>query len=152
MISAQASVMRDGQRQTIKAEELVPGDIVLLEAGDRVPADLRLLRARSLRIDEVILTGESVPVEKGTGPVAPDAALGDRTCMAYSGSLVVAGQGMGVVTGTGAGTEIGRITTLLHGVEPLTTPLVRQMNQFASLPADEVLTTASRSGASQVMG
>ncbi|HEU6441420.1 MAG TPA: HAD-IC family P-type ATPase, partial [Microvirga sp.] len=95
MISAQASVMRDGQRRTIKAEELVPGDIVLLEAGDRVPADLRLLRARSLRIDEAILTGGSVPVEKGSAPVAQDAAPGDRTCMAFSGSLAVAGQGMG---------------------------------------------------------
>ncbi|SCY97324.1 cation-transporting P-type ATPase [Microvirga guangxiensis] len=143
MISAQASVIRDGQRQTIKAEELVPGDIVLLEAGDRVPADLRFLRARSLRIDEAILTGESVPVEKGTASVAPDAALGDRTCMAFSGSLVVAGQGMGVVTGTGANTEIGRITTLLHEVETLTTPLVRQMNQFARLLTGVILAVSA---------
>ncbi|KFG69694.1 carbonate dehydratase [Microvirga sp. BSC39] len=143
MISAQASVMRDGERQTVKAEELVPGDIVLLEAGDRVPADLRFLRARSLRIDEAILTGESVPVEKGTGPVAPDAALGDRSCMAFSGSLVVAGQGMGIVTGTGAGTEIGRITTLLHDVETLTTPLVRQMNQFARMLTGVILAVSA---------
>ncbi len=143
MISAQASVLRGGQRQTIRAEELVPGDIVLLEAGDRVPADLRFLRARSLRIDEAILTGESVPVEKGTGQVAPDAALGDRTCMAFSGSLVVAGQGTGIVTGTGAGTEIGRITTLLHEVETLTTPLVRQMNQFARLLTGVILAVSA---------
>ncbi|PVE25453.1 carbonate dehydratase [Microvirga sp. KLBC 81] len=143
MISAQASVIRDGQRQTVTAEELVPGDIVLLEAGDRVPADLRLLRARSLRIDEAILTGESVPVEKRTGPVAPDAALGDRTCMAFSGSLAVAGQGMGVVTGTGAGTEIGRITALLGEVEPLTTPLVRQMNRFARMLTGALLAVAA---------
>lgn len=143
MISAQASVIRDGQRRTVKAEELVQGDIVLLEAGDRVPADLRLLRGRNLRIDEAILTGESVPVEKGAGPVAADAALGDRTCMAFSGSLVVAGQGMGVVTGTGAGTEIGRITALLHEVETLTTPLVRQMNQFARMLTGAILAVAA---------
>lgn len=143
MISAQASVIRDGQRRTVRAEELVPGDIVLLEAGDRVPADLRFVRARSLRIDEAILTGESVPAEKGTGVVAPDAALGDRTSMAFSGSLVVAGQGMGVVTGTGAGTEIGRITTLLGEVETLTTPLVRQMNQFARMLTGAILTVAA---------
>ncbi|NBJ13112.1 cation-transporting P-type ATPase [Microvirga arsenatis] len=139
MISAQASVMRDGKRHTIKAEELVPGDIVLLEAGDRVPADLRLLRARSLRIDEGILTGESVPVEKGTSRIGADAALGDRTCMAFSGSLVVAGQGAGVVTGTGAGTEIGRITSLLGEVETLATPLVRQMDQFARMLTGAIL-------------
>ena len=143
MISAQASVMRDGQRRTIKAEELVPGDIVLLEAGDRVPADLRLLRARSLRIDEAILTGGSVPVEKGSAPVAQDAAPGDRTCMAFSGSLAVAGQGMGVVTGTGIGTEIGRITALLGEVETLTTPLVRQMNRFARMLTGVILAVAA---------
>ncbi len=143
MISAHASVLRDGQRQTVKAEELVPGDIVLLEAGDRVPADLRLLRARSLRIDEAILTGESVPVEKETGPVARDAPLGNRTCMAFSGSLAVAGQGMGVVIGTGTGTEIGRVTALLGEVETLTTPLVRQMNQFARMLTGAILVVAA---------
>jgi magnesium-transporting ATPase (P-type) len=143
MISTQASVIRDGQRRTNKAEELVPGDIVLLEAGDRVPADLRLIRGRSLRIDKAILTGESVPVEKAMSPVAPDAALGDRTCMAFSGSLVVAGQGMGVVVGTGAGTEIGRITTLLGEVETLTTPLIRQMNQFARVLTGVILAAAA---------
>ncbi|MFC1460455.1 HAD-IC family P-type ATPase [Microvirga arabica] len=139
MVSAQASVIRDGQRQTIKAEELVPGDIVLLDAGDRVPADLRFLRSRNLRIDEAILTGESVPVEKETSSVAADAALGDRTCMAFSGSLVVAGQGMGIVVGTGANAEIGRITTLLREVETLTTPLVRQMNWFARVLTGVIL-------------
>ncbi|SCY93114.1 HAD-IC family P-type ATPase [Microvirga guangxiensis] len=143
MISAQASVIRDGQRRTVKAEELVPGDIVLIEAGDRVPADVRLLRSRNLRIDEAILTGESVPVEKETSPVAADAALGDRTCMAFSGSLAVAGQGTGIVVGTGAGTEIGRITTLLGEVETLTTPLVRQMNRFARMLTGAILAVAA---------
>lgn len=143
MISLSASVRRDGQRRSIAAEELVPGDIVLLEAGDRVPADLRLVRVRSLRIDEAILTGESVPVEKNAGQVAPDAALGDRTCLAFSGSLVVAGQGTGIVTRTGAHTEIGRITTLLHGVETLLTPLVRQMNEFARVLTGAILALAA---------
>jgi magnesium-transporting ATPase (P-type) len=143
MISAHASVIRDGQRQTIGAEELVPGDLVLLEAGDRVPADLRLVRSRSLRIDEAILTGESVPVEKGTGPAAADAPLGDRTSMAFSGSIVVAGQGLSVVVGTGRKTEIGRITALLGDVTPLTTPLVRQMNQFGRVLTGAILAVSA---------
>ena len=102
MIAPRASVRRDGRRRSIAVAELVPGDIVLLEAGDRVPADLRLLRARGLLIDEAVLTGESVAVEKQEVPVAPDAALGDRLCMAFSGTLVAAGQGTGVVVVTGA--------------------------------------------------
>ncbi len=130
MISPRVSVLRDGSRQSIAVAELVPGDIVLLEAGDRVPADLRLLRARGLLIDEALLTGESVAAEKFEQPVAADAALGDRHGMAYSGTLVAAGQGSGVVVATGAHTEIGHISALLQGVEKLTTPLLRQMNRF----------------------
>jgi magnesium-transporting ATPase (P-type) len=103
---------------------------VLLEAGDRVPADLRLVRARSLRVDEAVLTGESVPVEKSTLSVAAGLPLGDRSSMAFSGTLVAAGQGAGVVVATGSGTELGRISTLLGKVETLTTPLVRQMDEF----------------------
>jgi magnesium-transporting ATPase (P-type) len=131
MIAPHASVMRDGGRITIGAEEIVPGDIVLLEAGDRVPADLRLIRTRNVKIEEAILTGESVAVEKGVKPVDPAAALGDRTSMAFSGTFVVAGQGLGVATATGLGTELGRISAMLGRVETLTTPLLRQMNQFA---------------------
>ena len=131
MIDPHASVLRAGRRMTIAAEQVVPGDIVLLEAGDRVPADVRLIRARSLRVDEAILTGESVPVDKGTQPVDSEAPLGDRVSMAFSGTLITTGQGAGVVVGTGASTELGRISTLLSGVERLATPLVRQMNQFA---------------------
>jgi magnesium-transporting ATPase (P-type) len=131
MLAPRAAVLRDGERRGIPSEELVPGDIVLLEAGDKVPADLRLIRSSGLRIQEAILTGESVPAEKATAPVAPDAALGDRSSMAYSGTMVTAGQGRGLVAATGAATEIGRISGLLAGVEVLTTPLVRQMNVFA---------------------
>lgn len=130
IIAPTAAVLRDGARQSVAVAELVPGDIVLLEAGDRVPADLRLLRARALLIDEALLTGESVAAEKAEEPVAAAAALGDRTCMAYSGTLVAAGQGSGVVVATGLGTQIGHISTLLQSVEQLTTPLLRQINRF----------------------
>ncbi|MCC7410836.1 MAG: cation-transporting P-type ATPase [Gammaproteobacteria bacterium] len=131
MLAVRASVLRDGERRSIEGERLVPGDIVLLEAGDKVPADLRLLQARGLRIQEAILTGESVPVEKHITPVAADAALGDRTCIAFSGTLVTGGLGKGLVIATGDATEIGRISGMLSHVEVLTTPLVRQMNVFA---------------------
>ncbi|AKJ95549.1 carbonate dehydratase [Thioalkalivibrio versutus] len=130
MLSPKAQVLRDGQRRSIPAEELVPGDIVYLQAGDRVPADLRLTGAHNMRIDEAALTGESVASEKQTAPVEPEADLGDRVSMAYSGTLIAFGQGRGVVIGTGADTEIGRISTMIGEVETLTTPLLRQIAQF----------------------
>jgi magnesium-transporting ATPase (P-type) len=131
MLTPHASVLRDGRRQTVDAADLVPGDVVLLEAGDRVPADLRLLRARGLKIEEAALTGESVPVEKSPAAVAPGAPLGDRASLAFSGTLVAAGQGMGVVAATGAATELGRISGLIGEVQTLATPLLRQMDGFA---------------------
>ncbi len=131
MLDPRAVVMRDGRRTMIPADGIVPGDIVLVEAGDRVPADLRLTRARTLRIEEAVLTGESVAAEKTTAPVAEDAALGDRTSAAFSGTLVVAGQGAGVAVATGARTELGRISALVGAVQELKTPLIRQMDQFA---------------------
>ncbi len=131
MLAPQTSVLRDGKRLSIDSADVVPGDIVLLEAGEKVPADLRLLDVNGLRIEEAILTGESVPVEKTTKPVPEDAALGDRTSMAYSGTLVAGGTARGVVVATGGATEIGRISGMLSEVEMLTTPLVRQMNGFA---------------------
>tara|TARA_R110002096_G_scaffold199271_10_gene383104 strand:- start:1928 stop:4642 length:2715 start_codon:yes stop_codon:yes gene_type:complete len=131
MLALRASVLRDGDRRSIEGDHLVPGDIVLLEAGDKVPADLRLIKAHGLQVQEAILTGESVPVDKQTGAVPTDAALGDRTCMAFSGTLVTSGMGRGIVVATGANTEIGRISGMLSKVEVLTTPLVRQMNVFA---------------------
>jgi len=131
MLAPHASVLRSGERHSIEGEKLVPGDIVLLEAGDKVPADLRLLKTHGLQIQEAILTGESVPVEKHIEPVPFDAPLGDRSCIAFSGTLVTSGQGKGVVVATGASTEIGRISGLLSEVETLTTPLVKQMEAFA---------------------
>jgi magnesium-transporting ATPase (P-type) len=131
MLAPNAAALRNGKRISIPAAELVPGDVVLLEAGDKVAADIRLIRAYGLQIEEAILTGESVPVDKSTAPVNAGAVLGDRSSMAYSGTIVTSGQGRGVVSATGAGTEIGRISGLLAGVEKLTTPLVRQMDIFA---------------------
>ena len=131
MLAPRAKVIRAGQRVTIDGEQLVPGDIVLLEAGDKVPADLRLFSAHSLAIQEAILTGESMPVDKTTTAVNKDSPLGDRYCMAFSGTLITSGQGKGVVVTTGSCTEIGRISGLLEKVETLTTPLVTQMGVFA---------------------
>ncbi|HID48824.1 MAG TPA: HAD family hydrolase, partial [Chromatiales bacterium] len=130
MLSPSAMVLRDGRQAKIPAEALVPGDLVLLQSGDKVPADLRLYRSKGLQIQEAVLTGESMAVEKGTAPVAREAVLGDRRCMAYSGTLVTHGQGAGVVVATGVHTEIGRISTLVSEVEAVTTPLLRQMAQF----------------------
>lgn len=131
MLAPHAAVLRDGKRTTIAGEMLVPGDIVLLEAGDKVPADLRLLQAYGLQVQEAILTGESVPVDKQVDIVPAEAALGDRTNLAFSGTTVTSGQAQGVVVAIGEHTEIGRISGLLAGVEILTTPLVEQMSVFA---------------------
>ncbi len=130
MLSPSATVLRDGQRHEIPAEQVVAGDIVLLASGDKVPADLRLLEVRQLRIDEAALTGESEPVEKGIETVDVQAVIGDRNCMAYSGTLVVYGQAHGVVTATGAATELGRISGMIASVSTLETPLLRQMTGF----------------------
>ncbi|MCW9013151.1 MAG: cation-transporting P-type ATPase [Gammaproteobacteria bacterium] len=131
MLSQQALVRRDGKFISLAADQLVPGDVVMLQSGDKVPADLRLFKSRELRIDEAMLTGESVPVEKLTETVAAQASIGDRKCLAYSGTLVTYGQGQGVVIATADHTEIGRISQMLHHVQMLTTPLLRQMATFA---------------------
>ncbi|MDP1526324.1 MAG: cation-transporting P-type ATPase [Rhodocyclaceae bacterium] len=143
MLSLHAMVMRDGRRIEITAEDLVPGDIVLLASGDKVPADLRLIEMRSLRIEEAALTGESEPVEKSPDAVAAEAPIGDRTCMAYSGTLVVFGQGKGVVVATGDTTEIGRIGRMLADVESVETPLLKQMAVFGHWLTGGVLALAA---------
>ncbi len=131
MLAPRSAVLRDGRRLSVDAANLVPGDIVLIEAGDRVPADLRLLEARGLRVEEAILTGESVPVDKRVEPVSEGAVLGDRASMLFSGTLVAAGAGRGLVVATGIGTQIGRISGMLSTVQTLTTPLVAQMDAFS---------------------
>jgi magnesium-transporting ATPase (P-type) len=130
MLSLQAHALRDGEWREIDAEQLVPGDIVRLRSGDRVPADLRLMEAINLRIEESALTGESIPTAKNTEPVKDDAGVGDRLCMAFSGTLVAAGRGTGVVVATGAQTELGKIDRMISEVQTLATPLTRQMDQF----------------------
>ena len=142
MLALKAAVIRNGKRRTVAGEELVPGDVVLLEAGDKVPADIRLLSSHSLAIQESLLTGESLPVEKGISAVEEEAALGDRQCMAFSGTNVTAGQATGVVVATGADTEIGRIGGMLSGVQKLTTPLVEQMDVLAKWITGFILTVA----------
>ena len=131
MLSSQATVVRDGQRVVIDASGVAPGDIVYVQSGDRIPADIRLIRVKSLKVQESALTGESLPVDKDTAPAPGDAALGDRASMAYSGTVVTYGQGSGVVVATGAATEIGRINALLSEVETLSTPLLQRMDEFA---------------------
>jgi magnesium-transporting ATPase (P-type) len=131
LIAPHATVLRDGGRQTVAASDVVPGDVLLLEAGDRVPADLRIVRARGLTIDEALLTGESVAADKHEAAVAPGSSLGERRSMAFSGTLVAAGQATGLVTATGSRTQIGHISGLVQSVEKVTTPLLRQINSFA---------------------
>lgn len=139
MLSNQATVLRSGLRRQINADKLVPGDRVLLASGDRVPADLRLVKVKDLKVDESALTGESLAVEKGTDAVAIDAPLGDRHCMAYSGTLVVYGQAEGVVVATGTATELGRINQMLSSIPTLTTPLLRQIDHFGRMLALVIL-------------
>ena len=131
MLAPKATVLREGRRRTVPGEDIVPGDIVIVEAGDRVPADLRLFETRGLKIEEAALTGESVPVEKATDPVAADAPLGDRRSMAFSGTMAAAGQGRGIAVATGKDTEIGRISGLIAEVQSTQTPLIGQMAVFA---------------------
>ncbi len=131
MLSPQARVRRGGRSVTVTAETLVPGDVVLLKPGDRVPADLRLWDCKSLAIQESALTGESHAVSKSPESLAPKTPLAERACMAFGGTLVTGGWGEGVVTGTGDNTEIGRVQSLLADVQRLTTPLLHQMAIFS---------------------
>ena len=130
MLAPMATVIRDGQRSVIPAEELVPGDRVLLRSGDRVPADLRLVQTQGLQIEESALTGESLPVEKSSAAAPPEAGLGDRHGVAFSGTLVTQGRGTGIVIATGEQSELGRIGTLLAATPTVTTPLLRRLAEF----------------------
>src|SRR5262249_59350457 len=121
---------RGRETRMARAEELVPGDIVLLESGDKVPADLRLTDVKNLRTEEAALTGESVPADKSTAPVSAKATVGDRDNMAFSGTLVVSGRATGVVVGTASDTELGRINQRREGVIALETPLLRRIKRF----------------------
>jgi magnesium-transporting ATPase (P-type) len=143
MLSLRATVIRDGERTEIAAENLVPGDLVVLVSGDKVPADLRLVGEKALRVNEAILTGESEVVEKALAPVTLAAPLGDRRCMLYSGTLLSSGLATGVVVATGANTEIGRIGSMLKGVSAVSTPLLRQIATFGRWLALAVVVMAA---------
>jgi len=131
MATPDAHVRRNGQIVKIKSEELVVGDIVLLEAGDIVPADLRLLESAALKIEESALTGESVPVDKTVATLTdPESGIGDRTNMAFMNSNVTYGRGVGVVTGTGMQTEVGKIAGMLNQAGETTTPLQMNLSQL----------------------
>ena len=133
LASPSSLVVRDGKRVEIDARELVPGDVVLLESGTRVPADLRIARANQLEIDESLLTGESEPSRKSTGPVDEELLAADRKSMAFMGSAVTSGRGRGVVVGTAGETELGQIAESIKAEEQPPTPLQLRMNRFANL-------------------
>ncbi len=132
-LNISTNVLRDGQRRCLSAEELVPGDLVYLQSGDKVPADLRLLQCRELKIDESALTGESVPADKQAQTLPANTLLADRCNMAYSSTLVSYGSALALVVTTGDNTEIGHINRLIASTEPLETPLTRKMSQFSQL-------------------
>lgn len=144
MSSPLARVRRDGHVKEVDSKELVPGDVVLLEAGDVVPADMRLLEANSLKIEEAALTGESVPVEKDlTVTLAEDAGIGDRVNMAYQNSNVTYGRGLGVVTNTGMFTEVGHIASMLQNADETDTPLKQNLHQLSKVLTYMVLAIAA---------
>jgi cation-transporting P-type ATPase F len=130
-VTTETTAIRDGGAIRLSSVELVPGDLVVLTSGDKVPADLRLIEVNTLQIDESGLTGESVPVDKVTQTLSAETALADRTNMAYAGSLVTAGQGKGLVVSIGQGTETGRISELVAESDHLTTPLTRKLEKFS---------------------
>ena len=133
LVVPHARVIRDGREREIDSRELVPGDVVLLESGVRIPADLRLVSTTALQVDESLLTGESVPVTKTTDAVSIDAVLSDRSCMAYTGATVTAGRGAGVVVATGPRTELGAIAGLMRSEAVSATPLQLRMDHFARI-------------------
>jgi calcium-translocating P-type ATPase len=149
MVSPQARVMRGGRVRTVPSRELVPGDVVLLESGDRIPADLRLVETHSLAVEEAALTGESVPATKASAPMPEATQLADRINMAFAGTSVTSGRGRGFVVATGAHTEIGKIATTVREEIDRKTPLQRRMDRLANLIGVAVAVSA---GASLLIG
>ena len=130
MVPENVTALRDGKKATVAGADLVPGDVVLLASGDKVPADMRLAAVRTLKIEEAALTGESVPAEKNTDASAANAGIGDRSGMAFGGTLVTYGTATAVVCGTGAATELGRISTMLKEATDLQTPLTKALQSI----------------------
>jgi cation-transporting ATPase F len=143
MVTTHTSVLRDSRKLKIPSSELVPGDIVLLQSGDKVPADVRLFKVRNLHIDESALTGESLPVHKHAEPLSLDTVLADRKNLAFAGTLVTSGQAHGIVWATGDRTETGRIAWLISDVTDLSTPLTGKLAQFSRLLLIMILALAA---------
>ncbi|HUG71042.1 MAG TPA: cation-transporting P-type ATPase [Pirellulaceae bacterium] len=143
MVATETNVRRDGRKLRIHSEQLVPGDVVLLQSGDRVPADMRLVHVRNLRADESALTGESLPVSKHPDPLAMDTILAERKNLAYTGTLITSGQAEGVVWAIGDQTETGRISHLISSVVELSTPLTKKIAQFSKLALWVILALAA---------
>jgi Ca2+-transporting ATPase len=144
LVPAAAVVVRDGRHQSVRAADIVPGDVVVLEAGNLVPADLRLVDAKQLRVREAALTGESLPVEKHTAALAaPDLPLGDRLDMAFKGTTVAHGRGRGIAVATGAATELGRVAGMLAPGMRAATPLQQRLARFGRQLAIAVLATCA---------
>jgi Ca2+-transporting ATPase len=143
MVTTEATVRRDGRKLRIPSEDLVPGDVVLLQAGDRVPADLRLFQVRNLHVDESALTGESLPVAKHPDALAPDTILAERKNLAYAGTLVTAGQAECLVWGIGDQTETGRIARLISSAVDMSTPLTLKITRFSNLLLRVILALAA---------
>jgi cation-transporting ATPase F len=139
----EATVVRGGRTERVDAAGLVPGDVVLLQSGDKVPADLRLVRCRDLQVAEAALTGESVPVEKSADPLSADVPLADRHSMAYASTLVTFGQATGVVVAIGDGTEVGRISGLIASADDIQTPLTRLIARFGNILLVAILALAT---------
>ena len=142
-MTTEATVLRAGEKQRISSAEVVPGDIVLLQSGDKVPADMRLFQTRDLQVDESALTGESVPVDKKVDVLDHDTGLADRRNMAYASSLVTYGQGVGIVVAIGDLTEVGRISELISTTEALETPLTRKIVRFSHILLYAILALAA---------
>jgi Ca2+-transporting ATPase len=130
-VTTEATMIRDGQKVRLNSRERVPGDLILLASGDKVPADVRLVNVGDLQVSESALTGESVPVQKATEPLAAETVLADRSNMAYAGSLVTFGQAKGIVVAIANQTETGRISQLMDQSTALETPLTRKIEQFS---------------------
>jgi magnesium-transporting ATPase (P-type) len=143
MARTRATVVRDGRKVTVDSEHIAPGDLVLLESGDRVPADLRLTDVRELQTDESTLTGESLPVAKHDDTVPAETVMADRLNLAYAGTLVTAGRGRGIVINTGADTELGRIHRLVAQAAGIETPLTRRIAQFSKIITVVILVLAA---------
>src|ERR687894_556672 len=143
MAAAEASVVRDGERRSTPAADLVPGDVILVEEGDTIPADARLIESTALQASEASLTGESLPVSKGIAPIEEEAGLGDRSNMVFSGTAATYGRGKAVVTATGMQTELGKGAGLLRRTEDEATPLQKELDRTGRLLGGVVIVIAA---------